>query len=431
RISGTEILPDGYGVDEGCRIAEQLDGHADIISVSVSAMDTMNPESFSRTHLSMFYEQGHHAEVSAEIKKHVKHALVGVAGGFSDPYVMERVLAEGKADIINMARQLNCDPDLPNKVRAGRVEDIRRCMRCLTCFSQTVSHGDMLCALNPEAQRNRENYYALPPARKLKVLVVSGGIAGMQAAVTAAENGHTVVLCEKTGELGGTILCEKDVPFKKELHDYIELQKSKLGRNGVEVRLNTAVTRADALAMKADAVICAIGSDPVKPPIPGIDAPNVHSAVEVFRDPTLAKGKLLILGAGLAGTELAIYLKGLGKDAELVEMGFAMNNGGNSCHGLAVTDMLIQKKIPLHLRTKAVEITDRGVRCQAPEGEVFYEADTVIYAAGMKARREEALRFWDTAPAFHMVGDCRESSTILNATGTAYTAAKYLGRFDG
>ena len=431
RISGTEIVPDGYGVDEGCRIAEQLDGHADIISVSVSALDTMNPESFSRTHLSMFYEGGHHADVSAEIKKHVKKSLVGVAGGFSDPYLMEKVLAEGKADIICMARQLNCDPDLPNKVRAGRVEDIRKCMRCLTCFSQTVSHGDMLCALNPEAQRNRENYYALPPARKLKVLVVGGGIAGMQAAVTAAENGHTVVLCEKTGELGGTILCEKDVPFKKELHDYIELQKSKLGRNGVEVRLNTAVTRADALAMKADAVICAIGSDPVKPPIPGIDAPNVHSAVEVFRDPTLAKGKLLILGAGLAGTELAIYLKGLGKDAELVEMGFAMNNGGNSCHGLAVTDMLIQKKIPLHLRTKAVEITDRGVRCQAPEGEVFYEADTVIYAAGMKARREEALRFWDTAPAFHMVGDCRESSTILNATGTAYTAAKYLGRFDG
>ena len=89
RISGTEIVPDGYGVEEGCRIAEQLDGHADIISVSVSAMDTMNPESFSRTHLSMFYEEGHHADVAAEIKKHVKPSLVGVAGGFSDPWLME------------------------------------------------------------------------------------------------------------------------------------------------------------------------------------------------------------------------------------------------------------------------------------------------------------------------------------------------------
>lgn len=431
RISGTEILPGGYDVDEGCRIAEQLDGHADIISVSVSALDTMHPTSFSRTHLSMFYPGGHHAEVSAEIKKHVKKSLVAVAGGFSDPYLMEEVLATGKADIICMARQLNCDPDLPNKVRAGRPEEIRKCMRCLTCFSQTVAHGDMLCALNPEAQRNRENYYALPKARKLRVAVAGGGIAGMEAALTASENGHEVILFEKTGELGGTLLCERDVPFKKELHDYIEQQKRRLLRSGVDVRLHTPFTRDLALELKPDAVICAIGADTVKPPIPGIDAPNVYSAVEVFRDPGLARGKLLILGAGLAGTELAIYLKGLGKDAQIVEMGGAINNGGNSCHGLAVLDMLLQKEIPLHLNTRAVEITAEGVRCQAPEGEVFYPADTVIYAAGMKPRREEALALWDTAKAFHLVGDCRESSTILNATGTAHTAAKYLGRFDG
>ena len=431
RISGTEVVPDGYGVDEGCRIAEQLDGHADIISISVSALDTMNPESFSRTHLSMFYPGGHHADVSAEIKKHVKKSLVSVAGGFSDPYVMEEVLASGKADIINMARQLNCDPDLPNKVRAGRVEDIRRCMRCLTCFSQTVGHGDMLCALNPEAQRNREIHYALPKARKLKVLVVGGGIAGMEAAVTAAENGHTVTLFEKTGELGGTILCEKDVPFKEALHAYIEQQKAKLNKLDVEVHLHTPLTKEEAAAMKADAVICAIGSDAVKPRIPGIDGANVFPVETVFRDPTLVRGKAVILGAGLAGAELAIYLKDLGRDVELVEMGPGINDGGNSCHGLAVLDMFIQKGITLRAKTKAMEITEKGVRCEGPEGEVFVPADTVIYAVGMKARTDEALTFYDTAPAFHMVGDCVTAGSILNATGTAYTAARYLGRYDG
>ncbi|MBR5701473.1 MAG: FAD-dependent oxidoreductase [Oscillospiraceae bacterium] len=430
RISGTEIVPDGYGIDEGCRIAEQLDGHADIISVSVSAMDTMHPESFSRTHLSMFYEPGHHADVSAEIKKHVKKSLVGIAGGFSDPYLMEKVLAEGKADIINMARQLNCDPDLPNKVRAGRPEDIRRCMRCLTCFSQTVSHGDMLCALNPEAQRNREVYYSLPKAAKRRTLVIGGGIAGMEAAVTAAENGHEVILCEKSGELGGTILCERDVSFKEALHGYIEQQKRKIARLPIDLRLNTPVTHDYAAALKPDAVICAIGSDVAKPPIPGLELPHVHSAVEVFNDPSLAGGKVLILGAGLAGTELSIHLALLGKESEIVEMGFMLNDGGNSCHGRAVLDMLIQHEIPVHYRTKALEITAEGVRCQGPEGEVFYPADTVIYAAGMKARTEEALSFYDVAPIFHIVGDCKQSSTILNATGTAYTAAKYLGRYD-
>lgn len=430
RISGTEIVPDGYGVDEGCRIAEQLDGHADIISISVSAADTMHPESFSRTHLSMFYEQGHHADVAAEIKKHVKHSLIGVAGGFSDPYVMEEVLASGKADIIYMARQLCCDPDMPNKVRAGRVEDIRKCMRCLTCFSNTVGHGDLLCALNPEAARNRENYYSLPNARKMKVLVIGGGISGMQAAITAAENGHEVIICEKSDELGGTILCERNVPFKERLHDYIEQQKRKLEKLGVEVRLNTAVNHDYAAQIKPDAVICAIGSEVAKPPIPGLDGANVYTGVEVFTNPELAKGKLLILGAGFAGTELAIYLKGLGKEVEIVEMGGRISDGGNSCHSIAVMDMIIQNNIPIRYNTRAEEITDKGVRCTGPEGEVFIEADTVAYALGMKARKAEAMSFYDIAPVFHMVGDCVTSATILNATGTAYTAAKYLGRFD-
>ena len=92
--------------------------------------------------------------------------------------------------------------------------------------------------------------------------------------------------------------------------------------------------------------------------------------------------------------------------------------------------MIIQKKIPIHASTKAVEITERGVRCEGPEGEVFFDADAVAYAAGTRARKEEAMSFYDAAPVFHMVGDCKTASTILHATGNAYTAAKFLGRFD-
>ena len=430
RISGSEIVADGYGVDEGCRIAEQLDGHADIINISVGGMDGMDPESFSRTHLSMFYPEGRNVEYAAEIKKHVKHSLIGIAGGLSDPYYMEEVLASGKADIIYMARQLVCDPDLPNKVRAGRIGEIRKCMRCLTCFTQTVAHGDMVCAINPEAQRHRENYYALPPARKLKVLVIGGGIGGMQAALTAADNGHEVILCEKSGELGGKILCERNVPFKARLHEYIEQQKGKLAESNVDVRLNTAVDRAYAEALHPDAILCAIGSDIAKPPIPGIDGANVHSGVQVFADPGLIRGKIVILGAGLVGTELAIYLKDLGYDPEIIEMAGTINDGGNSCHKRAVEDMIRQKAIPIHFHTRAEEITPEGIRCTGPEGEVFYPADTVAYALGMRERWQEALSFSDVAPIFHMIGDCRTSSTILNATASAYTAARYLGRYD-
>ena len=311
RISGSEIIEGGYGIDEGCRIAGQLDGHADIINVSVGSLDSYNPESFSRTSLSMFYPQGRNVEYAAEIKKHVKKSLVGTVGGLCDPYFMEDVLASGKADILYIARGLVCDPDLPNKIRTGKPEEIRKCMRCLQCFTEIVSHGDLLCAINPESNRDRENFYSLPAPRKQRVLIIGGGISGMQAALTASRNGHDVILCEKSAELGGKILCERDVPFKKRLHEYIEQQKVLIGKTNIELRLNTEVTPEYAQKEKPDAIIAAVGSGPIRPDIPGIDGGNVHQAIEVFENPALAKGKTVILGAGLVGTELAIYLAGL------------------------------------------------------------------------------------------------------------------------
>jgi 2,4-dienoyl-CoA reductase-like NADH-dependent reductase (Old Yellow Enzyme family)/thioredoxin reductase len=429
RISGSEIVKDGYGIDEGCRIAEQLDGHADIIHVSVGAINRFGAETFSRTHVSMFYPHGVNVEYAAEVKKHVKKSLVATVGGLSDPYQMEHILATGKADVIYMGRELVCDPEFPNKVRRGRIEEIRKCMRCLTCFAEGVGHGDLLCAINPEIGREREVYRALPTANKQRVLVIGGGIAGMQAALTASKNGHDVVLCEKSGELGGKILCESDVPFKKDLHDYIRLQRSLIAKSSIDLRLNTAVTPEYAQAECPDVIIAAVGSDPVTPSIPGISKSNVHGAIEVYQNPSLAKGKVVILGAGFVGTELAIYLKDFGIDAEIVEMLGDISDGGNSTHKNAVFDMITQKNIPIHFHTKAVEITGDGVKCQNPDGEVFYNADTVIHAVGMKPLHEVALKFNRSAKDFHMIGECRKAANILFATGTAYAASRLIGRF--
>ncbi len=430
RISGTELVSDGYGIDEGCRIAEQLDGHADIINVSVGSLNSYSPESLSRTHLSMFYPQGRNAEYAAEIKKHVKKSYVGIAGGFSDPYFAEEILSSGQADIIYMARQLVCDPDMPNKVRTGKPEEIRKCMRCLQCFSEIVAHGAMVCAINPESNRDRENYYALPAPVRQRVLVIGGGIAGMQAAITASRNGHNVILCEKSAELGGNILCEREVPFKERLHDYIEQQKILIEKSDIDLRLNTEVTPEFAKSLRPDVIMAAVGSEPVTPDIPGINGENVYQAMEVFKNPSLAKGRILILGAGLVGTELAIYLAGkYGSGVEIAEMLGGINAGANHVHKSAIEDMIIQKKIPIHFNTKAVQITDNGVKCLSPDGEVFLNADTVIHAVGMRSLQEAALSFGRCAPIFHMIGDCRKSANILNATSTAYTAAKFIGRY--
>ncbi|NLT14652.1 MAG: FAD-dependent oxidoreductase [Clostridiales bacterium] len=429
RISGSEIVKDGYGIDEGCQIAEQLDGHADIIHVSVGAINRFGAETFSRTHVSMFYPHGVNVEYAAEVKKHVKKSLVGTVGGLSDPYQMEQILAMGKADIIYMGRELVCDPEFPNKVRRGRVDEIRKCMRCLNCFAEGVGHGDLICAINPEIGREREVYRALPAPEKQRVLVIGGGIAGMQAALTASKNGHEVVLCEKSGELGGKILCEAEVPFKQGLHDYIRLQRALIAKSGIDLRLNTEVTPEYAQTQCPDVIIAAVGSDPVTPGIPGINKSNVFGAIDVYKNPSLINGRAVILGAGFVGTELAIYLKDFGIDAEIVEMLGDISDGGNSTHKSAVLDMITQKKIPIHFNTKAVEITGDGVRCQGPDGEAFYEADAVIHAVGMRPLHDEALKFSCCAKDFHMIGECRKAANILYATSTAYAASRLIGRY--
>lgn len=428
RISGAEIVPGGYDIDEACRVAQQLDGHADIIHVSVGK-DFDDLESFARTELTMFYPHGRNMEYAAAIKKCVKHSLVGAIGGLSDPFNMEQILAEGKADIIYMARELICEPDMPNKIRYGKVNEVRKCMRCMHCYSYCMNHGSVHCAITPQTGREREIFYSLPAQQRHKMLVIGGGIAGMQAALTASDGGHTVILCEKSDKLGGNITCERDVPFKQRLHQYIEQQKMLLENSDVEVRVGVNVTPEYIREVAPDAVIAAVGSEPVVPHIPGVIGAQVVQAIDVYASPELAKGKVVILGAGLVGSELAIYLHDLGKPVDVIEMNVDINDGGNEYQKSAIKDMINQKHINFHFITKALEITDEGLLCEDQNGKRLYAADTVILAVGMRAKQEEAMQFANCAKLFYMIGDCNRVSNIANATATAYTTAYYLGRY--
>lgn len=425
RISGSEVYQGGYGIDYGCRIAEAFDGLVDLIHVSAGSHE--DARVFTVTHPSMFLEDGVNVKYAAEIKKHVKRSKVATVGALSDPAMLEEIIASGKADVVEIARGLICDPDLPNKAREGREDDIVTCIRCFTCFSSLILHGQIVCALNPEISDESEQKYLRPAAKRKKVLIAGGGIAGLEAALTCAARGHQVILCEKSGQLGGVLRCEQNVPFKKHLGEYIDQRVKNISRESIDVRLNTEVTKKLAEALEPDVIIAAVGSKPLIPGIPGIEGPNVHGAVELYNSPAMAGKKVVILGGGLVGSELAIYLGSLGREVTILEMLPKLNAGDNILHGQAIGLELERVGAKLALGTKAVGINDKGVIGENTGVLTLYEADTVACALGLLPRDKEAdaLRF--CAPNFYQIGDCRAPKNIFEATRTAHQIALDIG----
>ena len=424
RMSGSECYEGGYDIDEGVEFAKRLDGVVDLIHVSAGHHQQM--DAMVVTHPSMFCEDGCNAKYAREIKKHVK-TPVATVGAFTDPAMMEEVIASGGADVVEFARQTLADPDFMQKARTGREDEINRCMRCMSCFASTGAGRHFHCAINPETGHELE-YRAMPPVKEKKtVLVAGGGVGGMEAALTAARRGHKVILCEKGPKLGGVLLCEDKVPFKTHLKEYLERQAMLCERAGVEIRLNTTVTPEYAIAQKADVLIAALGARPVKPPVEGIDGPGVFAAEEVYVNPAKAGKRVVVLGAGLVGIEIAIFLADQGREVTLVELMDHPSLENAAMHAMAVMKEMRLKNIPMRLRTKATKIRPDGVEIEGPEGKGFLEADTVIYAAGMRAQRDAAIALSQCAPEFIMLGDCQTPKNIIAATQPAHTAAMLIG----
>ena len=420
RISGFEGTPDGYDIDEGIRIAEALDGYPDILHVSAGA------SAFTVTHPSMFDPDGVNVRLAAAIRPHIKQSKVATVGALSDPDYLEEIIASGQADIVEMARGLIADPDLPNKARTGRAADINRCVRCYHCFSEVMSSGQFCCTLNPEIGREEEYSTAPLAAKKQNVIVIGGGIAGMQAANTAAKRGHSVKLYEKSDRMGGVLLCEEKVPFKKHLSEFIENQIRRLDENGVEVHVGETRTPEEAAELGADVIIAAIGGKAAMPNIPGLK--DTVPVTEAYAAPEKLGQKVLVLGGGMAGTELAIYLKKLGKEPVVVEMAKSLNFGNNSCHGSAVTEQIAKLSIPVHLNTKVQSIASGVVTCLAADGATTFEADSVVNALGRLPLQEEAAAYALSAPTFYAIGVCLAAKTVYEENRLGYNVAMDIGK---
>ena len=417
RLSAMECAAGGITVADAAAFAELIQDKVQLLHVSAGG----EPD-FGVTHPPMFAEPGCNVRYAAEIKKRVR-IPVATVGALNEPAQMEEIIRSGKADLCCMARALLADPELPKKVEQNRTDEILRCIRCFVCHAERMLTQTRVCALNPVIGREAEARFLPPAARSKRVLIAGGGPGGMQCAVTAAQRGHRVTLCEKDGTLGGNLRCEANVPFKAAFPKYIATMRRRMELAGVEIRLNTAVTPEFVRAFDPDALIVAVGAEPLLPPIPGIDGENVIVATDLERAEARIGRRVAVLGGGLVGCESGLYLAQQGHDVTIVEMRGEVAVDANPRHRPLLLRQLA-RCTTVRTGVRCVEICGAGLVCEDGDGRrLVIEADTVLSAAGLRPRSEVADSLRGTAPEVAIIGDCVRPDIIRGATFRAYHAA--------
>jgi 2,4-dienoyl-CoA reductase-like NADH-dependent reductase (Old Yellow Enzyme family)/thioredoxin reductase len=425
RVSGDERVADGMGVEEVAQFCGMVEPFVDIIHVSVGLYrDPILSGQFS----SVFDPHGLNAHLSAAIKKAVS-IPVAVVGGINSPELAEEVVATGKCDLVALGRQLTADPDFANKAESGNEDDIAPCIRCYKCFPGPLEGviDDLStlfgCAVNPEAFYFDETVLKSTPQGSRTVLVLGGGIAGMEAAVVAADRGHRVTLVEKSDSLGGLLKFADTDAYKGDLGSFKDLLVRRVMKRDIKVVLAREFTADDVRTSQADTVVVALGSRPVVPPISGIE--YAMKAVDVYSGMERIGKRVVMVGGGLIGCEVGLHLAKNGREVTVIEMLDEVAPDSYRMHRIGLVHEM-KKMLVTRTGLKCRAISAGGVTVVDNDGEEeFLAADTVVYAVGMKANSEKARELKAAAgdiPVFE-VGDCVSPGKVYDAVRQAFVAA--------
>jgi 2-enoate reductase len=359
-------------------------------------------------------------------KKVVKIPIIAV-GRLEVPELAEKVIAEGKADMVALGRGLLADPFWPVKTAEGRIQDIRPCIGCHDgCLGRFGTGRPLSCAVNPAC--GRETQYRLSKAEKPKKIVVAGGgTAGMEAARAAASRGHKVVLYEKGKTLGGHLI-EASVPaFKKDLNTMLKWYQTQLRQLGVTLKMETEASAATLAKENPDAVIVATGSKACLPNIPGIDKPNVFTCIDVLLGKKKTGKTVIVAGGGLVGCETALWLAQQGKQVTIVEMLPELMTGGISVprmNRFMLIDLLAFNKVKVLTNACVSEITESRVSVTGKGSNKMLKADTIVLAVGLKSENTLAKSLQGRFSQLYMIGDCREPRNIMGAIWDGYEVGR-------
>ena len=411
RMSGRDGFEGGLELDEAVKVAKlYVEAGAQALDVSAGC-----DEAKHWTFLTYMQRSAGLVYLAEAIKQVVNVPVIAV-GKLGDPAVAERVLQEGKADFVALGRSLWVDPCLPLKVQEDRLQDICPCIYCGNCQAHSGDRriNRLRCIWNPSLARDGVSETHASPVAK-SVMVVGGGLAGMEAARVAAERGHKVTLYDRNSQLGGqwNIVCQQE--DKKHFTAFTKRLQKGLDKAGVTVVLNRKVTPELVKQKRPDVVILATGAKPAKLKVRGIDGKNVVQATDVICGKADVGDNVVVIGGRYVGIEIAISLAQKNKKVSLVTRRRLGRDIGNRANMGAMRDSLIEHGVYVYPDTEVVEINDHGVLAVNFGNPIFFKADSVVLATGFTPERKLIDKLSPMVSEVHAIGDCVEPQDALIA----------------
>lgn len=411
----------GRDIEEGLQFAKILtEAGYDALNVDAGSYDA-----WYWAHPPFFQDRGLYLPFAEKVKKVVKVPVL-TAGRMGYPQLAAEALQEGKCDMVVLGRPLLADPEFVNKMRQGNIQDIRPCLSCHDgCFNRAHSMRLMSCAVNPQCNREKEAAFCKAEHTK-SCLVIGGGPAGMEAARVLALRGHTVTLVEKEKQLGGMYRWASVPEFKDDGKLLISWYEHQMERLKVQVELNSDVQAQDPRIEAADVVICATGSHAFLPPIKGIE--YGVTAVDVLKGAVTAKKEATIIGGGLVGCELAIWLSQHGKSVRIIEMADTLMSTGAPAdmNKQMILELLEHHQVEIRLQTKLQEIREHEIVVETQGAIQELASDCTILALGYRSNRSLYDQILLKAKDIYNIGDSSHPKDIMEGIWDAYELCSHL-----
>lgn len=424
-LPGEDFEEKGRDLDEGLEAAKILEQAGyDAFNADAGTYD-----SWYWAHPPLYQEHGLYLPLSEKLKQVVTVPVI-VAGRMDIPELAEKALAEGKVDMVGIGRGLLTDPEWPKKVLQNRIESIRPCIGCHDgCMGRMFEGKPESCTVNPAVGREKE-YEIVPANKKRKVLIIGGGVAGLEAARVCKLRGHDVIVYEKTNELGGHLNEASSPDFKVDDKRLLNWYKYEMKELNIDIRMGTKADQALIETGKPDAIIVATGSDPIKLNLPGVERSNVVYAVEIFKGTKSAGNNVVIIGGGLVGCETALYLAKQGKKVTIVETFDSLMTSGRPIphmNRIMLIDLLTFHNVGVILNSTLIEVTDDAAIITDPQtARRSIKADTIVLSVGYRPDSQLFEELNGKFTELYLIGDARNAANIMTAIWDAYDVARTI-----